>query len=239
MRSYAQVQEDLILYCALRDVRRGFYIDVGAHHPVALSVTKLFHDLGWRGLNIEPVQHWFDMLVKHRPGDINLRLCAGASSGETVLHEVPETGLSTVVARHVERHRQNGFAFRSYSVPTRRLDDVCAEHVAGEIHFLKVDVEGAEPAVLEGCDFGRYRPWIVTIEALEPLSEAPAYMACEKILNGSDYEFCADDGLNRYYVSREHSELKRPLRIASRTRRIAGPFIDVVRRHWPGKSHDQ
>jgi len=40
----------------------------------------------------------------------------------------------------------------------------------GEIHFLKIDVQGSESDVLRGCDFVRYRPWIVVIEATEPLS---------------------------------------------------------------------
>ena len=37
--SYAQFFEDMILYCALKDVDKGFYIDVGANDPTYLSVT--------------------------------------------------------------------------------------------------------------------------------------------------------------------------------------------------------
>src|SRR6266851_465847 len=33
----------------------GFYVDVSAADPVNLSVTKWFYDLGWSGLNIEPI----------------------------------------------------------------------------------------------------------------------------------------------------------------------------------------
>jgi hypothetical protein len=51
--SYAQNYEDILLGRALRK-SEGFYIDVGANHPVFHSVTKLFHDRGWRGINVEP-----------------------------------------------------------------------------------------------------------------------------------------------------------------------------------------
>jgi hypothetical protein len=42
--SYAQNLEDVMLYRALKHVECGFYIDVGAQHPVIDSVTKAFYD---------------------------------------------------------------------------------------------------------------------------------------------------------------------------------------------------
>ena len=56
-RSYAQNFEDLMLYRALGKVERGFYIDIGAHHPEIDSVSKAFVDRGWRGVHVEPVSH--------------------------------------------------------------------------------------------------------------------------------------------------------------------------------------
>ena len=41
--SYAQNFEDVILLRALRQVERGFYIDIGAQDPVHYSVTKMFY----------------------------------------------------------------------------------------------------------------------------------------------------------------------------------------------------
>ena len=53
--SYAQNLEDVLLWRALGHIKNGFYIDVGANHPEWDSVTKHFYDLGWRGVNIEPM----------------------------------------------------------------------------------------------------------------------------------------------------------------------------------------
>ena len=50
--SYAQNFEDVMLHRALNHVVRGFYIDVGAADPEALSVTKAFYDNGWHGINV-------------------------------------------------------------------------------------------------------------------------------------------------------------------------------------------
>jgi hypothetical protein len=80
--SYAQNQEDVILHCALREVGQGFYIDVGAQHPVVDSVTKLFYEQGWRGINIDPMPQWVSLLQADRPRDINLQMAAGAQRGQ-------------------------------------------------------------------------------------------------------------------------------------------------------------
>jgi hypothetical protein len=62
--------------------------------------------------------------------------------------------------------------------------------------------------ILAGCDFARFRPWIVLIEATEPLTDVPAYAESEAILLAAGYEFGAADTVNRYYVAREHRDLK-------------------------------
>jgi hypothetical protein len=99
-------------------------------------------------------------------------------------------------------------------VEQRRLADICAEHVRGEIHFLKIDVEGAERAVIQGCDFVRFRPWVVVVEATEPLTDIPSYPAWEPLLLGSAYEFACTNGLNRFYLASEHAELRALLSVA-------------------------
>jgi hypothetical protein len=45
--SYAQALEDVVLSRALRDVEKGFWIDVGANHSLYYSVTKTFSERGF------------------------------------------------------------------------------------------------------------------------------------------------------------------------------------------------
>ena len=65
--SYAQTYEDVMLARAFAGRTEGFYIDVGAQDPRFDSVTKAFYDLGWHGINLEPVEHWHRKLVADRP----------------------------------------------------------------------------------------------------------------------------------------------------------------------------
>ena len=69
--TYAQNNEDIRLWCALYDCPYKNYVDIGAGHPSELSVTKIFYDNGWRGVNVEPGPN-FDLLMAERPEDLNI-----------------------------------------------------------------------------------------------------------------------------------------------------------------------
>lgn len=205
--SYAQNFEDVMLARALRGVERGFYIDVGAQDPVEHSVTKAFYDRGWSGINLEPVTHWFRALVANRPRDINLQLAASEKPGSLHFFEINNTGLSTTNPEFAARHASAGFDVREIDVRCAPLDEVLSDHHIEVVHFLKIDCEGAEALALRGCSFDKTRPWIVLVEATEPLSQAPTYAEWEPLIVNRGYHFVYADGLNRFYVADEKREL--------------------------------
>ena len=106
--SYAQNNEDVMLARVFRGLDAGFYIDVGAQDPRIDSVTKAFYDLGWRGINLEPVAFWYQKLCQDRPRDINLCLAAGAAEGVVDFYEIVDTGLSTSRAEFASVTRRRG-----------------------------------------------------------------------------------------------------------------------------------
>ena len=209
--SYAQNAEDVLLFRALKDVRNGTYIDVGANDPVGDSVTKAFYDRGWRGINIEPVKVMYDALVATRPEDVNVHAAAGESDGELPLHVIAGTGLSTLDKSIADRHREHGFKVDDTVVAVRALSTILAEFPKHQIHFLKIDVEGWEREVLLGIDLDIIRPWIIVIESTEPNTQVPSHSAWEKILLNHRYSFAFFDGLNRYYLAHEHQVLMEDL----------------------------
>jgi len=205
--SHAQYNEDLILWGALSDIERGFYIDVGAGDPNRDSVTKLFYEAGWSGINIEPCHPSFVQISGARLRDLNLKMAAFERCGIIKLYQVEEMpGLSTTVERIAGEYLAKGMKLCNYEVPCRTLAEICATHVRGEIHFLKIDVEGAERGVLEGCDFNRFRPWLLAIEATVPCTYTPSHEEWEHLVLGAGYEFALFNQINRYYVAREHAE---------------------------------
>jgi FkbM family methyltransferase len=216
--SYAQNFEDVMLWRALQQVENGFYVDIGANDPVVDSVTKWFYDQGWSGINIEPITHWFDRLSQDRPRDTNLQLAISSQPGPLTLYDIPDTGLATLDPAIAAVHRQSGCTVHTLSVPVQTLDAVLSQHAAGrDIHFLKIDVEGAEREALESASLQQIRPWIVLVEATEPRSPVTNHHLWEHLLTTRGYQFAYFDGLNRFYLALEHSHLLPSLQVPPNT----------------------
>ena len=206
--SYAQNFEDVMLWRALRHVTDGFYIDAGAAEPELESVTAAFYERGWCGINIEPAPAPFGRLAETRTRDVNLNVALGAVNGEQSFLLVDGgNGLSTLCPERRTALEEEGWAIEEVRVPVRRLADLCREHVRGPVHFLKIDVEGAERAVLEGAELDVWRPWIVVVEATRPRTPEPNFAGWEELLLGARYRMVYADGLNRFYLAEEHPEL--------------------------------
>jgi hypothetical protein len=95
-------------------------------------------------------------------------------------------------------------------VPAITLAMLADEIGEREVHWLKIDVEGHEKAVLEGWDPSRLRPWICLIEATAPNSVVSNHEEWEHLLLKAEYEHVYSDGLNRFYVASEKAALLRP-----------------------------
>jgi FkbM family methyltransferase len=206
--SYAQNHEDVLLNRVFPESSPGFYVDVGACHPVVHSVTKLFYERGWRGINIEPVHRIFKILNTDRQRDINLNVGISNSEGTSTFRECrTDASLSTFCGARAEELRRLGYEIVEHRIPVTTLARVCEEYAEQTIHFLKIDVESHERQVLEGADWSRHRPRVVLVEATRPTTNIASHDEWEGILLAADYLSAFFDGLNRYYVRAEDRHL--------------------------------
>ncbi len=202
MISYAQNREDVLLDRLFPRGKAGFYVDVGANHPVNHSVTKHFYEHGWRGINVEPAATVFRMLEADRPRDLNVNLGISDRDGALVFHEATSSlGMSTFDTAFAEGLVRDGFPCVPRSVPVTTLSRLFERYAVGAIDFLKIDVESHESEVLRGADFSRWRPRVVLIEA----TDRPERWQDRLLSVG--YQCGAFDGLNRYYVREEDRDL--------------------------------
>lgn len=215
--SYAQNFEDVMLWRALHEVDDGFYIDIGAGDPDAESVTRAFYERGWRGINVEPSPQTYPRLVARRPQDVNIRAAAVDRVGDVPFFAVDGgNGLSTIVEPVAALRRADGWSVPdALSVDGDTLANICRRYAADRpIHFLKIDVEGAEREVILGADFTVFRPWIVVVESEGPWAAGPDEREFEPPLLGADYRRMYFDGLNCFYVASEHADrLKAPFSV--------------------------
>jgi FkbM family methyltransferase len=209
MQSHSQNFEDVMLYRALRHVAKGNWIDVGAWHPQLHSVTKCFYDLGWSGINIEPSKKFFRLLQSRRPRDTNLNIALGRTAGRTKFFQVGDSGLSSLGFASIERGRKAGIVKSSvHEIEVKTIAQIFDLVEGRDVHFVKIDVEGYEADVIDGFDFQRHRPWIIVVEAVEPLTNLPAWSSWEPRILESGYEMVWFDGLNRFYLREESADLR-------------------------------
>jgi hypothetical protein len=74
--SYSQFGEDAIarsyFYHKNSLHSGGYYVDIGAYDPFKFSNTFIFHEFGWKGINVDLSEISIDQFKNHRPFDINL-----------------------------------------------------------------------------------------------------------------------------------------------------------------------
>ena len=203
--SYAQRFEDFHLWRALGDAPNGFYVDIGAGHPVYDNVSFAFYLSGWRGITVEPNPALAALARAVRPRDHLYEGLCGATAGAATLYLQREFhGLSTTVAEHAQAaEKEVNRSAEAVTLPMTTLAVLCEQLAPASFEFLKVDVEGAEADVLRGADFSRFRPKIIMVEAIKPLTLAPAWDEWEPLLARHGYAYVWDDELNRYYVAEE------------------------------------
>lgn len=211
MLSYAQNMEDVVLARLFEGQATGFYIDVGGGHAVADNVTYHFYLAGWRGVVVEPQESLGALYRRVRPRDALAQALAGREEGVLELFEAGRFhGLSTASAAHAHAAEAAGIAGRRVRKPVTTLARLCAEHASGPIDVLKIDVEGHEAEVIAGGDWTRFRPRVMLVEAIEPLSMADAAHRFEPALLSAGYRFAYFDNLNRWYVAEEAAEALLP-----------------------------
>lgn len=207
--SYAQNFEDVMLWRALKDVEKGCYIDLGAQDPVIDSVSLAFHERGWKGVHVEPVPRYAQMLRERRAGDLVIEAAVGEGSDLLTFYEIADSGISTVNRQLAHEHHERGFEPREITVPCVRLSAIFKAFAQSDIHWMKIDVEGSEKSALASWGKAASRPWIVVVESTLPMTQIESYQEWEPLLLKRGYAPVYFDGLNRFYVWDQKPELKK------------------------------
>ncbi len=229
--SYAQNFEDVRLWKALSLETNCIYVDIGAGHPTDLSVTRLFSERGWKGINVEPGPN-ASILASERPRDLTLQVAISSRSGEIEFTlRYPHLDLSSInpeTKTFAEDSIERSEIVVVESLTLVELFDRYLENQ--EIGFLKVDVEGAEAEVVASNDWVRFRPLVLVIEAVDPGAWAPSYASWEPMILEAGYEFAIDDGINRFYSRSDRPDLRQSLAqpVSPIDGFIQWPFLEAV-----------
>jgi len=172
---YSELGEDILLqhYCSKKS---GFYIDIGAYHPKKISVTYLFYQRGWRGINIEPNPQAIKTFNRMRRRDINLNIGIYDEVGKLDYYYYGKNDSNNTFNPIYE---QQYVAKEIMKIKVDTLNNVLDNYLpeGTTIDFLNIDVEGDELKILQSIDYNKYAPKLILVEDLNFYDKNKDFMA--------------------------------------------------------------
>lgn len=170
----------------------GFFVDVGANHPVAGSQSFHLELSGWRGILIEPQPDLAEELAKVRQAKVFAVACSSPKNAGRRLQFYLAGPMS---ALDREKMAPGAMPDAVIEIEIRTLDDILAEVRAPEpIDFLSIDTEGHEIDVLGGFDVKRWRPRLILVE------DHIGNLKTHRFLKSIGYKLIRRTGFNGWYV---------------------------------------
>lgn len=169
--TFSQEGEDMILSRYFQGKMKGFYVDIGAHHPVRFSNTYKFYLMGWRGINIDAMPGSMSAFNEIRPEDINLELSVSLTEEELTYYIFNDYALNTFSKEVAEsKNGKDGFTItRQIKLHTYPLYEILDKYLPKKmtIDFFSIDVEGLDIEVLKSNNWDLYRPELILVEDLK------------------------------------------------------------------------
>jgi FkbM family methyltransferase len=139
-------------------VTDGFFLDVGSGHGTIGSNTKALEELGWTGICVDP----FPTHMEDRTCRVE-RAVVSSTAGQVIKFHT-HSGLGGI-ADTLGKWKSEAEKSPAVELTTTTLAAVLAgANAPSFIHFLSLDIEGAELEALRGLPFDRYRFGAMAIE---------------------------------------------------------------------------
>jgi FkbM family methyltransferase len=151
-------QDKWVLLKMFPSVDEGYFLDVGSGHGTVGSNTKALEERGWTGICVDP----FPTSMEGRTCQVFEDVVSSAA-GEVVKFHT-HAGLGGI-ADTLGKWKEEAQKSPAVELTTTTLGAILERAKApAYIHFLSLDIEGAELDALRGIDLGRYRFGAMAIE---------------------------------------------------------------------------
>lgn len=156
---YSQIgQDNWVLETVYPGAAESFFVDVGSGDGTVDSNTKALEQRGWTGICIDP----FPTNMEDRTCRM-LKEVVFSESGQRLKFHA--SGALGGIADTLGRWKDAATSGRTVEFTSTTLDDILDRTNAPRfIHFISLDIEGAELEALKGFSFDRYRVGALAIE---------------------------------------------------------------------------
>jgi len=145
--------------------KEGFYVDVGAYHPIHRNNTMLLHEMGWEGINIDISDFSIKLFNHLRPNDTNLNIAVSKTNGYVEMFYQKKLSQLLTIKKKIANNVFQG-KIKSKKILSKTLNEVLKEskYCEKKIDFLDIDIEGADLDLLESLDFLKFSPELICVE---------------------------------------------------------------------------
>lgn len=158
---YGQYNQPIIADTILKSRRDGFFLDIGANHPVNNSNSHFFESQrNYRGIALDPLGKYENLWSELRPRSRFMNVAAGSAEGQIEFFEHENTDGWADQLSYTADSKLNDGRTKGRSVTRIRIDSI--PDLPTPIDVVSLDVEGAEAEVLQG--FGTLRPTVLIVE---------------------------------------------------------------------------
>ena len=166
--SYSYGSVDSLLQYIFKNQKKGFYIDVGCHHPVMNNNTYLLYRKGWHGINIDLDQKNIDLFKYFRAKDENINCAVSSATGEKELFFYHDKSPINTIEKNAADY-QKSIVKKIKKIKTQTLNSIIdnSKFKNEQIDLVSIDVEGHEMEVVKGFNLKKYKPNVVVIEYLD------------------------------------------------------------------------
>lgn len=206
---FSQGGEDLILESILGNRNTGFWVDIGAHHPLRFSNTFHFYKKGWNGINIDALPGSMRLFDKIRPRDINLEIPIFKEYKKLTYYQFKEPALNGFESNiAIERNSNDSNAIiGKIDMTGYPLKDILRNYLPSNIDtidFFTIDVEGLDLEVLESNDWSLYRPRVVVVEILDKPIYELENDSVVMFMKNIGYQLFAKANQSAFFISNEY-----------------------------------
>jgi FkbM family methyltransferase len=151
-------QDKWVLFSVFPDLADGFFVDVGSGDGVTHSNTLMLERRGWTGICIDP----FPTSMEGRTCQVFKEVVYGEAGKRVSFHTAGEVG---GIADTLDTWKREAEKSAAVELTTVTLGDILERAGAPRfIHFMSLDIEGAELEALRALPFERYTFGAMAIE---------------------------------------------------------------------------
>ena len=190
--------EDIFVRRFFKNFKKGFYLDVGAYHPVKGSLTHDLYKKNWTGMNIDLSKISIDLFKLSRPKDINLRAAITDFDGKTFYYENSPINQQNSLEENLNAQK--------IEIDCYKLNTILDKYEVKIVDYLNIDAEGNDFKVISTFNFKKFNPILVSIEFndynLNNLINSDINILMEK----NNYQLISKFGVTCFYVQKENIE---------------------------------